>query len=97
MRVATVGAVWEVTGEGQRCQAQPSPIGAGSRSQPFPWLCPPLRQPPVFVEEAVITHTALAQTAEWGLGDFGELYWRPAMAGEVERTGAKVLALLSAS
>lgn len=51
----------------------------------------------MFLEEAVLTHASVAQTAERGLGDFGELYWGSAMAGEVARTGEKVLALLSAS
>lgn len=71
-------------------------MGAGGSIQLCPLSCPPSRQPPVFLEEAVLTHASVAQTAERGLGDFGELYWGSAMA-EVARTGEKVLALLSAS
>ena len=46
----------------------------------------------LFLEETVPIHAFLAQAAERGLGNFGELCWGPAKAGEVER----FLALLSA-
>lgn len=40
----------------------------------------------LFLDETVPIHAFLAQAAERGLGNFGELCWGPAKAGEVERS-----------
>lgn len=50
----------------------------------------------MFLEEAVPIRASLAQTAERGLGKFGELCWEPVLAGKVGRNGERFLALLSA-